>query len=222
MKIIIYIRNLCYNILRLLKMSAESKIIYWDHLVSNIADNCNIDKQAAVLTTHTLNNVTIGKGTYIANDATIANTTFGKFCSVGPNLKCGWGIHPVNGISTSPVFYSTKTQVGFTFSTTDKFVEHKHIYIGNDVFIGRNVTILDGITIGDGAVIGAGAVVSKDIPPYAIAVGSPIQIVKYRFSQEIIGALLASKWWDKDDVVLKEVEKNFFDVEQFLEFIKEK
>ena len=95
MKIINYIRNFFYNILRLMKLSAESEIVYWDHLVSNIADNCNIDKQAAVLTTHTLNNVTIGKGTYIANDATILNTTFGKFCSVAPNLKCCWGIHPL-------------------------------------------------------------------------------------------------------------------------------
>lgn len=205
-----------------MKMSAESKIVYWDQLVSNIADNCSIDQQAAVLTTHTLNNVTVGKGTYIANDATISNTTFGKFCSVGPNLKCGWGIHPVNGISTSPVFYSTKTQVGFTYSESDKCEEHKHIHVGNDVFIGRNVTILDGVTIGDGAVIGAGAVVSKDIPPYAIAVGSPIQIVKYRFSQDIIEALLACKWWDKDEAVLKEVERNFFEVEKFIELMKAK
>lgn len=203
-------------------MSAESRIVYWDQLTGNIADNCNIDKQAAVLTTHTLNNVTMGKGTYIANDAAILNTTFGKFCSVGPNLRCGWGIHPLNGISTSPVFYSTKTQVGFTFSKEDKCEEHKHIYVGNDVFIGRNVTILDGVTIGDGAVIGAGAVVSKDIPPYAVAVGSPVQIVKYRFSPEVIDALLASKWWDREDDVLQEVERNFFDVELFLEFIKEK
>jgi len=221
MKLLKYIRNFFYNILRLFKIAAESKIIYWHHLIGNVSDNCNIDKQARVLQNHILTNVTIGKGTYIANDALIMNTDFGKFCSIGPSLRCGWGIHPLNGISTSPVFYSTKTQVGFTFSDYDKCEEHKHIYIGNDVFIGRNVTILDGVTVGDGAVIGAGAVVSKNIPPYAIAVGSPIQIVKYRFPQETIDALLEYKWWDKDDHVLKEVEKNFFDVDKFLEFIKE-
>jgi serine acetyltransferase len=84
-----------------------------------------------------------------------------------------------------------------------------------------NVTILDGIKIGDGAVIGAGAVVTKDIPPYAVAVGCPIKIIKYRFSKEIIDSLIASKWWDQDDVVLKEIEKNLFDVEKFLANIKQ-
>lgn len=70
--------------------------------------------------------------------------------------------------------------------------------IGNDVWIGQNVTILPGIHIGDGAIIGANAVVGKDIPPYAIAVGNPVQIKKYRFDQETINLLLRLKWWDKD------------------------
>ena len=168
---------------------------------------------------HSISHSTIGKGSYVGYNALISNTTIGKFCSIGPNLSCGWGMHPISGISTSPAFFSTMKQAGFTYSKTDKFEERKRITIGNDVFIGWNVTILDGVTIGDGAVIGAGAVVSKDIPPYAIAVGCPIQIVKYRFSQEKIDALLASNWWDGDDAVLQEVEKNFFDVDKFLELI---
>jgi virginiamycin A acetyltransferase len=70
--------------------------------------------------------------------------------------------------------------------------------IGNDVWIGQNVTILPGIHIGDGAIIGANTVVGKDIPPYSIAIGNPIQIKKYRFDQETISLLLQLKWWDKD------------------------
>ncbi|RZJ53059.1 MAG: CatB-related O-acetyltransferase [Flavobacterium sp.] len=158
----------------------------------------------------------IGKGTYISSNAFISLTTIGKYCSIGPNVMCGWGIHPANGLSTSPIFYSTKKQVGYSYSLEDKIEERKPIIIGNDVFIGMNVTILDGITIGDGAVIGAGSVVSKDIPPYAIAVGSPIQIKKYRFNEETIKKLLSVKWWDFEAEALKEVEKNFFDVESFL------
>jgi carbonic anhydrase/acetyltransferase-like protein (isoleucine patch superfamily) len=94
------------------------------------------------------------------------------------------------------------------------------ITIGNDVFIGMNVTILDGVIIGDGAIIGAGAVVSKNIPPYAIAVGCPIKILKYRFPQDIIDSLVESKWWDQNEVVLREVEKNFFDVWKFMEYLE--
>jgi UDP-2-acetamido-3-amino-2,3-dideoxy-glucuronate N-acetyltransferase len=43
--------------------------------------------------------------------------------------------------------------------------------------IGANTTILCGITIGEYAMIGAGAVVTKDVPPYALVVGSPGRII---------------------------------------------
>jgi len=72
----------------------------------------------------------------------------------------------------------------------------KECVIGNDVWIGCNSTILRGVTIGNGAVIGANSLVNKDVPPYAIVVGSPAKIIKYRFDEEIIQALLKIKWWD--------------------------
>lgn len=219
MKLLKYIRNFFYNLLRLFKMSAESDILYWDRLTGSIT-NSRIDKQSVVMKNHSLNNVTVGKGTYIADNALISNTDIGKFCSIGPNLLCGWGIHPLNGISTSPAFYSTKKQAGFTYSKEDKVVEEKRITIGNDVFIGANVTILDGVSIGDGAVIGAGAIVSKDVPPYAVAVGSPMQIAKYRFGEETIKTLLESRWWDGDEEMMQQVERYFFDVDAFLSYLK--
>lgn len=54
------------------------------------------------------------------------------------------------------------------------------VVIKDYAWIGRRVMILPGVTIGKGAIIGAGAVVSKDIPDYAVAVGNPIKVVKYR------------------------------------------
>ena len=57
---------------------------------------------------------------------------------------------------------------------------YEKIKIGNDVWIGANVTILKGITIGNGAVIGAGTVVVKDVPEYAVVVGNPGRVIKYR------------------------------------------
>ncbi len=54
------------------------------------------------------------------------------------------------------------------------------IKIEDDVWLGVGSAILDGVTIGKGSVIGAGAVVTKDIPPYSIAVGVPAKVIKKR------------------------------------------
>jgi carbonic anhydrase/acetyltransferase-like protein (isoleucine patch superfamily) len=83
------------------------------------------------------------------------------------------------------------------------------ICIGNDVWIGNDVIILSGVNVGDGACVGAGSVVTKDIPPYAIAVGVPARTVKYRFSEEVIEYLLKIRWWHWDDDKIKR-NKSFF------------
>lgn len=164
-----------------------------------------------------LHNVEIGGYSYLSLNARISNTFVGKFCSIGPNFCCGLGLHPTNGISTSPMFYSTAKQNGVSLTKEDKVVESLHTQIGNDVFIGANVTILDGVTIGDGAVIGAGAVVTKDIPSYAVAVGVPARVIKYRFDEKTVASLLKRRWWDGNEGELKRVERLFWDVEEFLE-----
>jgi acetyltransferase-like isoleucine patch superfamily enzyme len=55
--------------------------------------------------------------------------------------------------------------------------------IGADVLIGHGAILLRGIAIGNGAVVGAGAVVTRDVPPYAIVVGVPAKILRYRFDE---------------------------------------
>ena len=103
-----------------------------------------------------------------------------------------------------------------TLCKENKIEESLQSFIGNDVFIGANVTILDGVTVGDGAVIGAGAVVTKDIPPYAIVVGVPASIIRYRFDSETIEKLLDNKWWEGGISDLNKVENHFWDVDAFL------
>ena len=163
-----------------------------------------------------LSNTIIGDYTYISENAVINNAVIGRFCSIGAYFMAGRGLHPLHGISTHPMFYSTGNQNGISLTKQNKTEEFKQITIGNDVFIGMHVTILDGVTIGDGAVIGAGAVVSKDIPAYAIAVGNPIKILKYRFESEVINRLLEIKWWHFNEKDLSLIEKHFFEVESFL------
>lgn len=52
------------------------------------------------------------------------------------------------------------------------------ICIGKNTWLGEGVIVMPGVTIGDGCVIGAHSVVSKSIPGYCIAVGSPAKVIK--------------------------------------------
>ncbi len=76
--------------------------------------------------------------------------------------------------------------------------------IGSDGWIGANVFInCSKVTaIGDGAIIGSGAVVLKDVPPYAVVVGVPAKIKRYRFEPDMIETLLRVRWWNwsKDEI----------------------
>ncbi len=98
-----------------------------------------------------------------------------------------------------------------------EIIRHKRIEIGNDVWLGRNVTITNYSNIGNGVIAGAGAVITKDIPDYAIVVGVPARIVKYRFSKEIIMALNKIAWWNWTDEEIKERFEDFYlDAESFV------
>ncbi|MCU7937763.1 MAG: CatB-related O-acetyltransferase [gamma proteobacterium symbiont of Bathyaustriella thionipta] len=78
-----------------------------------------------------------------------------------------------------------------------------NVVIGNGVWIGDSVILLSGVHIGNGAVIGAGSVVTKSIPDYAIAVGNPAKVIKFRFDQEVINIVSRIDWWNWDKNKLK-------------------
>lgn len=58
-------------------------------------------------------------------------------------------------------------------------LKYAPITIKDGAHIGIGSIIMPGVTIGEGAVIGAGSVVTRDIPPYCVAVGSPCKPIKY-------------------------------------------
>ena len=74
----------------------------------------------------------------------------------------------------------------------------------------------EGVTIGDGAIIGAKSLVTKDIPPYAVAVGIPARVIRYRFTPEQIQKLLKIKWWDKDIKWIAENQHLFRDIDSLI------
>jgi len=52
--------------------------------------------------------------------------------------------------------------------------------IGSDCWLGAGVVVLPGVTIGRGAIVGAGSVVTRDVPPYSIALGAPARVIRRR------------------------------------------
>ena len=157
-----------------------------------------------------LMNSSVGKCTYIESNVSINNTDIGNYCSIAANVFIGVGKHPTHWLSTCPVFYSTRDQLGVTFADRNYFDERQRILIGNDVWIGVNAVVLDGITIGSGAIVAACAVVTKDVPPYAIVGGVPAKILRFRFDKEIIEALLELQWWNYSENSIRTVVNEFF------------
>ncbi|HEY2166822.1 MAG TPA: acyltransferase [Jatrophihabitantaceae bacterium] len=62
----------------------------------------------------------------------------------------------------------------------DQGIAKSRVRIDRDVWLGTKVTVCRGVLIGQGAVVGANAVVTRDLPPYAVAVGVPARIMKDR------------------------------------------
>jgi len=134
-------------------------------------------------------------------------TKIGRYSSIGPGARIITINHPMGSKSTHGFAWNAELKV----SKEDKR-EWSPITIGNDVWIGSGAIILPNVTyIADGAVVAAGAVVNKNIPPYAVVVGNPARVVRYRFSKEVIDELLASKWWEKD---MEEIESHIEDFQQ--------
>lgn len=175
------------------------------------------------------NIITLGKGSYTGSfnlplGFGKMNVLGGRFCSLSTGIYFSMGgNHSMKTVTTSPldrggvlkdIFGSVRPELK---PIPNVRIQHRQIVFGNDVWMGQNVTIMGGVKIGNGAVIGANAVVAKNIPPYAVAVGNPARVVKYRFDETTIRKLLAVKWWNWD---LEKIADNFplmNDVEKFLE-----
>jgi len=161
-------------------------------------------------------NVNLGSYTYVSYDSILSNVKIARFCSIGPNVLIGGGMHPTKKfVSTHPSFYSMRNQSPIQFGGIFNFIETSEVIIGNDVWIGAKAIILDGVKIGDGAIIGVGAVVTKNVDDYAIVGGVPAKLIRYRFSKEQIRLLKNIKWWNKDVDWIRSHYKLFQDIDDF-------
>lgn len=198
--------------------------LYFAKLVSKLQRpamrNCQIDKTSRVYEKSELQNVRIGKYSYIGKSSIVSDTEIGNFCSIAGYSQIGGGIHPIDMVSCSPCFVEGKSAAGTNFANI-KFKNSKRVYIGNDVWIGAGCYIKGGIHIGDGAVIGAHSVVTHDVEPYAIVAGVPAKLIKKRFCEETIEELIQLKWWNWEEDKLTKYSQYFESPEILIKKLEE-
>jgi acetyltransferase-like isoleucine patch superfamily enzyme len=187
-----------------------------------VSMDSELSEGVQVLEASRLGSCKVSRYTYVGMNCRIERTEIGPFTSIGPEVICGMGSHPLNYVSTYPGFYTNKASGATWFGINHNYEDKLSVEIGADVWIGSRAIIMSGIKIGVGAIIGAGAVVTKDIPPYAVVGGVPAKILKYRFEDSIITSLVTSSWWELDKNILKETAKYMNTPEKFLSYLKEK
>lgn len=126
---------------------------------------------------------------------------------------------PYEGFKNCPLYFPGVKPHGNLHKTNGNKLE---VTIGNDVWLGKNVIITNGASIGNGVIAGAGAVITKDIPDYAVVVGVPARIIRYRCSEECIQAMNQIAWWDWPDEVIRQRYEDFYlPLEYFVEKYKQ-
>lgn len=156
---------------------------------------CEIDKTARASVGCSFSRIKMGRYSYTGSCCNITDAKIGSFCSIGGMCDIGGGMHPMDHVSTSPVFLKGRNILRKNFAEFS-YEPSKTVYIGNDVWIGDGVFVKAGVHIGDGAIIGAHAVVVHDVEPFSVVAGIPAKEIRKRFNSEIIEQLMEIKWWE--------------------------
>ena len=149
----------------------------------------------------------IAKYTCTGRYAVIHCATIGAFCSISWDVSIGGDNHDPHLLSTHPFYYQTLFGMATDPQAQEKEllsdIVNEPCVVGNDVWIAAGVKINRNVKIGNGAIIGANSTVTRDVPPYAVCVGSPARVIRKRFDDGIIEELEKIQWWDFPDEILK-------------------
>ena len=185
---------------------------YWSKLLLRIRGKSirgsSIAKSSRINSGSNIVNSQIGKYSYCGYDCWIIDAEIGSFCSISNNVRIGGPAHPIDWVSTSPVFHNGNNMLRMNFSK-HSFDPYKRTIIGNDVWIGECVLIKSGVKIGNGSVIGMGSVVTKDIGDYEIWAGNPARFIRNRFDKDISDRINKSQWWNESDEKMYEYSSRF-------------
>lgn len=140
----------------------------------------------------------IGDYGYAMGSNQIAHAHIGKFVNIATGVRINPSNHPMWRATLHHFTYRSRSY-GMSLDDDAEIFDWRAqdaITIGPDVWIGHNAIIMPGVSIGTGAAIGSGAVVTKDVPPYAIVVGVPARVLRYRIDDRTAERMQAIGWWD--------------------------
>lgn len=195
-----------------------SKLFKKIFLLSSIR-GCNIKKTAKIGDGCTISGCVIGEYSYVGDHTNMSNVKVGNYTSISSYCGIGGGGHPLEWVSTSPVFNNSRSILRVNFSH-NQYNPYKETVIGNDVWIGTHSLIKSGVTIGDGAVIGMGSVVTKDVGPYEIWAGNPAKLIRKRFNDNTTEIIKSSRWWRWDEKKIQELADKFNSTEEFIKVLE--
>lgn len=168
--------------------------------IIGVNDDCALEPYAQIFTGHMLPRA-FGAFSY-THSAMSRTARVGRYCSIARDLAWMGPAHPTTWASTSPIFFDLGLPSTRSFREThgdhpiaEFLAKDPTVTIGHDVWIGEQTMLAQGVTIGDGAIIGARTLVLEDVPPYAVVVGHPGRILRYRVSEPLIERFLAVQWW---------------------------
>jgi len=174
-------------------------IYYWAKILKKFRGsaikNSSIHKTSKIESGTSFVNSSMDKYSFCGYNCEISHCEIGSYVSIANNVIIGGGVHPMDWVGMSPVFYNGRDSVKKKFSNFER-LPPKTTTIGNDVWIGNNVLIKQGVKIGHGAVIGMGSVITRNVESYSVVAGVPGREIKKRFDEDVIKALLKIKWWD--------------------------
>jgi len=188
-----------------LKESAPSKLIIFLYRIRILRSACvriALQREGGEMTSQTVrrilakyHGVQVGEYSYgecMKPGRFPAGVVVGRYVSIATGVKVFRRNHPVDRLSTHPYFYNSR----LGWISRDNISDGPQLFIGHDAWIGANAIITPSCNrIGVGAIVGAGAVVTSDVPDFAVVVGVPARVVRYRFSPEIQSRVLQGKWW---------------------------
>lgn len=186
--------------------------------LSCVIKDCSFGEFVEIGANNNIQESSINDYSYTSENCQIIYSNIGKFVNIASYVRLNPGQHPMQNVTQHHMQYRREI-FGFGEDDLDFFDwrREKKVEIGHDAWIGHNVTIMGGVKIGTGAVIGSSAIVTKDIPDFAIAVGNPARVLKYRFDEKTIDSLKNIAWWNWDHEQLKLAMDDFKDSNLFIE-----